>query len=128
MKTILAIAAAAALLGAQDEPQLTLLCKPPAKGAKFPKLRFDGTAPYADKAVLRFHLLREHETWAGGRLERVALGAGGGLVEVNGKKFVYEPPVDGLGEYMVHVDFTEENQRPSILEAMKNKLQRKRWT
>jgi hypothetical protein len=125
----LALAAPAGLVRArQDEPQVTLLCKPPARGAKFPKLRFDGTAPYPDKAVLRIHLLRQYETWAGGRIDRVATGAGGGLVEVNNKKFAYEPVVDGPGEYMVHVDFTEENQRPAVLESMKGKLQRKRWT
>jgi len=130
MKTLIVAAATVAFLagGLQDEPQVTLLCKPPARGAKFPRLRFDGTAPYPDKTVMRMHLFRQSEVWAGGRIERIATGTGGGLVEVSGKKFAYEPGVDGPGEYMVHVDFVEENQRASVLESMKGKLQRKRWS
>lgn len=114
--------------GGQDEPKVELLCKLSAKNAKVLRLRLDGTAPYPDKTVLRIHLNRQAEVWAMGKLELVATGAGGGLVEVHNRKFSFEPAIEGPGGYLVHVDFTEDNQRQSVLEALKGKSGRKRWT
>jgi hypothetical protein len=135
MKTptaMLAAAFAAALLGPaaadQEEPAVTLLCKPPAARARVPRLRLDGTAPYPDRTVLRMHLARQFEMWAGGRILPTSIGGSGGFVEVRNRKFVYEPLFEGPGHYLIRVEFSLDSQPEPLRDALKKQPPRKEWT
>ncbi|MFN3484653.1 MAG: hypothetical protein ACK44W_04120 [Planctomycetota bacterium] len=124
-----ATAALGGLAGAdQEEPAVTLHCKPPAARARVPRLRLDGTAPYPDRAVLRMHLARQFEMWAGGRLLPTSIGGSGGFVEVRNRKFVYEPIFEGPGQYLIRVEFNLESQPEPLRESFKKHPPRKDWT
>lgn len=129
---MLAAAFAAALLGPagadQEEPAVTLLCKPPAARARVPRLRLDGTAPYPDRTVLRMHLARQFEMWAGGRLLPTSIGGSGGFVEVRNRKFSYEPLFEGPGHYVIRVEFNIDSQPESLRDAFKKQSPRKDWS
>jgi hypothetical protein len=62
-----------------------------------------------------------------GRIVQSFTGVGGAPVEVKGRKFVYEPAVEGPGPYSVQVTFLDEFQRPAILQQLKGKVVTRAW-
>lgn len=101
-----------------EDGAMTLACTPPSPRSAEPVLRFEGTVPYPDRTTLKIAVLRLEERYAAGRLVPGGVHAGGGLSEVNGKRFGIAPPWQGPGRYQVTVTL-DESQRPELAEALK---------
>ncbi len=133
MKTrwaILSFLLAAAVGVAQDKPasEVTLACKPSPPREKPPRLTLAGTADLPDGTVLKITLQRQYESLGGGgKLGAVNELAGGGLVEVKGKKFQQQPAVPALGGYSVAVQFLDDYQKPAVKESLKGKMTIRTW-
>jgi hypothetical protein len=122
------LSAAPAAEPAQDAP-VTLSFKPPSFKTKFPRLQLSGVARILlDGTQVKINLHRLEEAWlAGGRLEHVYSGAGGGLAVVNDQKFAFQAGIPGPGKYLVQVEYLDDLQRQEISEALKKKLPQKHW-
>jgi hypothetical protein len=121
-----AVFAGSALAPAQ-ETEISVACKAPSAKAKVSILRLEGAVPFPDHAVLKIGLFRSSEDYGAGHIVATTVGVGGGVVEVKGKKFVYEPPVQGPGAYQVQVAFMDEFQRPAVMEQLKGKVTKRQW-
>ena len=97
---------------------LALSCTLPPPRASNPVLKFEGTAPYPDGTVLVVTVTRIFEQGAGGRLVPGGERAGGGLVEVRGKRLSLAPSWAGPGRYQVTVSLYA-SQRPELADALK---------
>ncbi len=122
---------AAALLGAAmapaQETEMSVACKAPSAKARAPVLRLEGAVPLPEHAVLKITLFRSFEDYGAGQVVSSFVGVGGGAVEVKGRKFVFEPPVESPGTYKVQVVFLDEFQRPAVLDQIKKAPIRKDW-
>jgi hypothetical protein len=124
---LVALLGAAALAGTQDEIVLTLTCKPPPPRARMPKLKLDGQVPLPEDVILKLNVLKQFEVWAGGRIETTTMTTGGGFAEVKGKKFSFEPGIDGPALYQVVVVYADGNQIPKVAQSLKGKITHKIW-
>jgi hypothetical protein len=134
-----AVVVAAMALGsavglAQDKPEMakpdgdmTLACKAPSAKAKTPLLKFEASTPFPDHTVLKVNLKRSYEDFSYNRVVAMQSDAGGGAVEVKGKKFVFEPPVEGPGAYALQVMYLDEFQRQTVKDMLKGKVDKKLW-
>jgi hypothetical protein len=132
--TVVALFLGSALGAAQDAPapdkgaqDVTMTCKVPPARDKSPRLTLNGTANFPEGTVLKMTLTREIEIFAGSRLTASSEMAGGGLVEVKGKKFQYMPIISGPGAFHVLVQFADDFQKPAILESLKGKVTTRLW-
>lgn len=123
---LLPVLLGATLALAQDS-ELSVLCKPPSAKAKAPRLRLEGAAPFPDNTVLKISLHRVFEDYGVGQIVSTTVGVGGGAVEVKGRKFLYEPAVEGPAPYSIQVTYMDELQRPAILEQLKGKVAKRQW-
>jgi hypothetical protein len=130
---VLASAAGAAELSAQSvaakDAGVTLNFKPPSFKVRFPKLQLQGTASVLpDGTRVKLNLFRLEESYMlGGKLEGVFTPAGGGLADVNDRKFSYEAGITGAGKYMVEVLYLDDIQSQEISDQLKKKLPQKVW-
>jgi hypothetical protein len=126
-----AIVAIAVCLGgsasSQEGPLLSLRCQPPSARARDPRLGLEGSASLPDSVVLKISIHTVGEAVAGKGLKTFSVGVGGGLAEMKGKKFGYEPVVPGAGQYVIVVDLMDEYQKPAVRDSLKQVKQR-RWT
>jgi hypothetical protein len=130
---VLASAAAAAELAAQaaatKDSGITLSFKPPSFKVRYPKLQLQGAAPVLpDGTRVKINLFRLEESYVlGGKIEGIFAPAGGGLADVNDKKFAYEAGITGAGKYMVEVLYLDDIQSQEISDQLKKKLPQKVW-
>ena len=127
-----ALVAVALFLGSaasssQEGPILSLKCQPPAARARDPRLNLEGSASLPESAVLKISIHSVGEVLAGKGLKGVTLGVGGGLAEIKGKKFGFDPVVPGAGQYVIVVDLMDEYQKPALRDDLK-KVKQRRWT
>ncbi len=130
---VLAAVALGSLAIAQDKPsdkpenEITLACKAPSAKARNPQIRFEAGTPFPDHTVLKVNLKRSFEDFSFNRVVAIQADAGGGAVEVRGRKFVFEPPVEGPGAYAVYVMYLDEFQRQTVKDQLKGKVDKKLW-
>src|SRR5205807_584819 len=102
--------------------------KPPSFKVKNPPLVLRGTCPMPDGVVLSVTLSRLAEQLLGTLLEPTFLGAGGGNVEIEGKKFEYEAPIAGPAKYLASVKLDVEQQdKQHVPEVKKRTTGKQLW-
>ncbi len=98
--------------------EMTMACTlPPPRIAK-PFLKLEGTAPFPDGTLLVVSVDRVCEQGANDRLVPGSQRAGGGNVEVRGKRFSISPEWAGAGRYVVTVTL-HGSQRPELADSLK---------
>jgi hypothetical protein len=122
---VLAVLFGSSLLYAQQETALTMECKVP-RGLKVTSLIFHGGAPLPDGTVLSFNIQKVSEYWDNGQITKSMKGVTSGLAEIEGKKYTYDPAVDGPSTYFVIVTLIDDFQRRTIIEKLK-KVDPRQW-
>lgn len=113
---------------ASEELPLTLTCKPPSFKVKNPPLVLHGTCPLPDGVVLSVTLSCLAEQLTGTLLETTFVGAGGGNVEIESKKFVYDAPIAGPAKYLASVNLSVELQdKMHVAEVKKRTTGKELW-
>lgn len=129
--TAVAVLALAPARGETREPQeeglqITISCKPPSFKIRRPLLVLNGTCPLSDGVIVKVNLSRVTESTAGTELLPMFQGAGGGTSEIEGKKFLYDAPIDGPGKFDVQVALIDDLQERHLAAEIKKKAGSKR--
>jgi hypothetical protein len=135
LKRVAVVAAAAAVLALgpgradsreQEELHLQVTCKPPSFKIRRPLLILNGTCPLSDGIILKVNLSRVTETVSGAAIQPTFTGAGNGTCDIEGKKFLYDAPIDGPGKYNVQISLVEDLQEKHLAAEVKKKAGTKR--
>lgn len=134
MLTRIAVAAAAVLAAfgpagaAQDDPvNLSLSFKQPSFRLRRPILVLNGTAGLPDGVILKVNLSRVTEmATLSLELQPIAMGAGNGTSDIDGKKFIYDSAIEGPGKYGVQITLVDDLQEKHIAAEIKKKAGVKR--
>jgi hypothetical protein len=130
---VLAAAAAALALGParadsreQEDLHLSLTCKPPSFKIRRPLLVLNGACPLPDGVILKVNLSHVTESVSGATIQPFFAGAGNGTTEIEGKKFLYDGPIEGPGKYNVVVAIVDDLQEKHLVAEVKKKAGVKR--
>jgi hypothetical protein len=125
---ILSVALSWGAAYSQDETALNLTCKGPLGRGRLKMLRFDGSGPLPDNAVLKLTVQATAEQWSNDRLDPMMLGTEGNVTQVKNRKFDLETPVNGPGLYSVRVELIDEFQNPQLQVSIKGKYAPRAWS
>jgi len=124
----MAILLALFLGSAFAQEEVTLTCSSPAFKTRKPKLILKGGCPLPDGTVLKVTIQRMVESCSAGRMVEGPQESGGGLTEVQEKKFSFESVIVGPGRYLAMVSLSDEFQRKDLLpEIMRKAPQQRQW-
>lgn len=130
----IAVVAALALLALgparaeqEDGLGMSLTCKTPSfRNVRKPLLIFNGTCSLPDGVELKLNMTRVVEQMLGTEISPLFLGAGNGCPGVNGKKYMYDIPIEGPGKYVVNVAIIDDLQQKHLVPEIKKKVGDKR--
>src|SRR5262245_56431886 len=128
----IAVAAAAALLSLgparaqQEESVIAVTCKTPSFKVRRPILVLNGTCTLPDGVYLKINMTHMIEQVMGPELSPMYIAGGSGNAVTNGKKFVFNTPIDGPGRFEVLIAIIDDLQEKHLVPEIRKKAGEKR--
>ena len=110
----------------EDSLGMSLTCKTPSFKVRKPLLILNGACALPDGVWLKLNMSRVVEQMLGNEISPLYLGAGNGTTGVNGKKYLYDIPIDGPGKYIVTVAIIDDLQERHLVAEVKKKAGNRR--